>query len=391
MRLVEGRWGWWCVTATGVALVPAELVHDGTLTADGAAALADAGLRETGPTRHYSLTVVTASGCNLGCPYCFQNTAPAAPGRFAPPRIPVYTMDNRTIGALVVFTRKRMATLGVDRLHVLLFGGEPLLHPRGCVEVLTRCAALGHLTAGIVTNGVLLRRPLARQLAAAGLGAVQVTLDGPAEVHDRLRTTRAGRGTYHGIVANVAAAQAATDLRFTLRLNVTPPALAGLTRLLDGLAGALDARRCGLGLAPVLDYDSGFRGHLRPTEGARRAILDAYAHAHDLGFRIARPGDGRCDFCSREPGSHGAVVNADGTLYSCWDSIGRAGFALGSVHTGYTTYSTDRWVRCAGQPAQAPPSPNPASAMRRFTDEIDAGLLDLMRQWRAGTAPARRQ
>lgn len=380
MRLIPGRSGWWYLTATGVALVPEGLVRDGALTAAGSAAVAAAGLRETRRIRRYSLTVVTATGCNLGCPYCFQNTAPAASGRFDPRRIPASTLDSSTVDALVSFTRARMAELDVRRLHVLLFGGEPLLNSAACRDVLVRCADLGDLTAGIVTNGVLLRVPLARQLAAAGLGSVQVTLDGPAAVHDGLRATRAGRGTYRTILANVAAVQAATGLAFTLRVNVTPQALPGLEQLVDDLAETVDARRCGLGLAPVVDYGPGFTGHLPPGTDARQAILDAYAAAHARGFGIARPGDQHCDFCSTEPGRHGAVVNADGVLYSCWDAIGRAGYELGSVHDGYTTYSTDRWVRCAG---------HTGAQWRHFIDGIDAGLLDLMRQWRAGTVPAR--
>ena len=86
-------------------------------------------------------------------------------------------------------------------------------------------------------------------------------------------------------------------------------------------------------------------------------------------------------------------------LYSCWDSIGRAGYELGTVHTGYTTEHTDRWVRCASRPAATARNPtarnptagnpSPASDVDRFTDQMDAGLLDLMRQWRAGTVPAR--
>jgi uncharacterized protein len=380
MRLIAGRWGWWCIAAAGTALVPDGLVHDGALTPAGLAAVESAGLLTPRPVRHYSLTVVTASACNLGCPYCFQNTGPAAAGRFDPPRIPRSRLDPSTVGALVAFARDRMAALSVRRLHLVLFGGEPLLNPAGCLDVLTRCADLGRLTATMVTNGVLLRAPLARRLHAAGLDSVQVTVDGPPEVHDGLRTDRRGGGTYAGIVSNVAAAQETTGLEFTIRVNLTGRAVTRLAGLIEDLSRALDARRCGFGIAPVLDYGWGATDPLPPTRSTVQRILDAYTLAHERGFQVARPGSGHCDFCSVERGRYGAVVNADGALFSCWDTVGRPDFQVGTVHTGYSGYPPDRWVGCG---SLAAPSAGPDA--RRFTGEIDAGLLDLHRLWRLDT------
>ena len=38
--------------------------------------------------------------------------------------------------AILEFARQRMAAAGLEGCTILLFGGEPLLNPRGCVELL---------------------------------------------------------------------------------------------------------------------------------------------------------------------------------------------------------------------------------------------------------------
>lgn len=94
--------------------------------------------------------------------------------------------------------------------------------------------------------------------------------------------------------------------------------------------------------------------------------------ARQLGFRTPLPRDTHCDFCSVEGGRYGAVVNADGALFSCWESAGRRGYAVGTVTGGYDDYPAERWIRCgAGGPA--------GLTLRRFTDAVDGRLLDLVR------------
>lgn len=356
MRLVQGRSGWWCIAPAGTALLPAGWVHNGRLVAGNLG-----GLTVPPPVRSYALTVLVSTACNLGCGYCFQNTGPAAPGRTDPPRIPSAALDPGTAAAIVDFTRERMVRAGLTRLHLLLFGGEPLANPAGCRELLRRCAALGPLDAAMVSNGTLLDPALAGELAALGLRSVQVTMDGPQWIHDGTRVTRNGRATYHRILANVAAAQRATPLRFTLRVNLTPAVLPHLTGLVTELAGRVDARRCRLQIAPVReDATPGL------PPGAAAGVVAAYRLARRLGFRIPRPADASCAFCGERDGRVGAVVNADGTLYSCWESAGRPGFGVGTVRSGYRSYPAGQWVSCR-------PYPDP-----RFADDVDAGLLDLL-------------
>jgi uncharacterized protein len=266
-----------------------------------------------------------------------------------------------------------MTELGVSKMRLLLFGGEPLLNREGCLALLRRCGERISTTGSMISNGTLLSGSLAAQLESAGLRTVQITLDGPRAVHDAVRVTRAGRGTFDAILSNVAAAQERTQLAITLRVNLTARVLPAIGDVLRHAATIADPARTRIALAAVLDPGRGPADPpaLSPATAAEQAVR-AYATARQLGFRTVRPRDRNCDFCSVGSGRHGAVVNADGTLFSCWESAGRPGYSVGTVAGGYDDYPKERWITCGGaQPGQ--------SALGNFTDAVDAGLLDLVR------------
>jgi uncharacterized protein len=379
MRVIEGKSGVWYLGPGATLLLPSRF-HDsaGALTADGRAELARSGIEQPKPARRYNLTVVTSTACNLGCPYCFQNTGAAAPGRFDPPRIPRQVLDGPVIGRIADFTRARLHTTGLNRLFVLLFGGEPLLNRRGCRELLARLGELAPLTASMVSNGVLLTARAARQLEDVGLRSVQITLDGPRDLHDSTRFTRSGRGTFDKVLDNCAAAQQATDLTLSLRLNTTADGLPLLDGLIDGLADRLDPARCTLDIAPVLNYAGMFDSVMDRSGDDVRTLLSAYGTALDRGFVVGMPGGGSCGFCGERDGETGAVINADGTLYSCWETIGKPGYEVGSIDDGYHAYPAERWVSCG----EFAVSETTAAQSQAFDDALTVGLLELIRDRR---------
>jgi radical SAM protein with 4Fe4S-binding SPASM domain len=68
---------------------------------------------------------------------------------------------------------------------VQLHGGEPLLNPR-LADLVACCSSLGMFT-GIATNGLSMTRDKAKALVDSGLGSIKFSLDGPKEMHNRLR------------------------------------------------------------------------------------------------------------------------------------------------------------------------------------------------------------
>ena len=96
--------------------------------------------------------------CNLDCAYCTE-----------------YDNEKGHVPADVVLSRiDKCRELGV--LHTDLIGGEPLLHPE-LVPMFRHITALG-MTSGMTTNGFLLTADKLDRLMEAGLGRLQISVDG---------------------------------------------------------------------------------------------------------------------------------------------------------------------------------------------------------------------
>ncbi|AXI79175.1 radical SAM protein [Peterkaempfera bronchialis] len=375
-RLIRSARGWWFLGGGGCALLrPEQVTPEGVPRPSAERYLRKAGLYTAPPYRVYALTVLTSTDCNLGCDYCFQNTGQDPAGGSRPPRIRHARLTSETIGAVLDFTRRRMADADLDRLSLLLFGGEPLLNPRGARELLARAADLGLAGAAMTSNATLLTPLIAKELNAAGLGSVQVTFDGDREEHDRIRVRRSGGGTFDRITANLARATEATTLRWQLRVNVSHRSRPGMDELVDRLAERLDPTRCSLYFAMVGDVGVGYRNDLLHNGTLAADFTRWYAAALDRGFSVPRPSAHTpCQSCSFRDGRYGAVISADGTLSSCWDTAGRPEWQVGTLDDGYLPdeQAEGRWVSCGDLYRQS----EEAAALTAFQDQVDAALLD---------------
>ncbi|MFJ3921838.1 radical SAM protein [Streptomyces sp. NPDC090022] len=380
-RLLKGERNWWFLGPGGVArLRDRHVTADGGLRPDAEARLHESGLFTAGRISAYSLTVLTSTHCNLGCGYCFQNTAQDEAGGSRPPRIGRSRLTSQTITEILGFTERQMAAVGLEKLRILLFGGEPLLNPRGCLELLERAAGIAPTSAWMISNATLLTPSLARRLADLGLTSVQVTFDGDRADHDRIRIGRAdGGATFDKIVGNIAKASEHTRIQWTLRVNVSQETFHGVDTLIDRLAAALDPARCTLYFARIGDVGVGYANSLLHTGELPDAFARWQRRALDLGFTVSRPGARKtCATCGHTDGRYGAVVSADGTLASCWETAGKPDWEVGTVTDGYRpgAQTRDRWIGCQDLYRYD----EDARTLARFRDSVDTALLDYLHE-----------
>ena len=352
--------------------------HGPTLTEQARAALDDRAFFAVQPRTAYAITVLTATACNLGCSYCFQNTALPAEGSFAPPRMPSATLDQDGVARIAAFVNNQMSKYDLRSCSLLLFGGEPLLNPAGCIAMLRALTQLNLTTAEIITNGVLLTPAMAVELAAAGLRRVQITFDGPQASHDKIRVTRNGHGTYDAILRNIAAAAQQTHLDWHFRVNISHRSIDGLAGLIDELGRIAPGTRTSLHLALIDDIGLGYDNTIGYTDDYMHKIIDLHDQAisHGIHVPLSKPLSA-CPYCSAFAGKRGAVVNADGKLYSCWETAGRDDqWIVGDVSTGFLPDDQigDRWVACDFDIK----SHGTDQQTRRFFDQVDAAALDAM-------------
>jgi len=374
-RLLKGARGWWYVGGHKLLLLSDAAVDSGgRLRSVVEHRLNAMGVNRPAPRPSYALTVLTASACNLGCAYCFQNTAPDPTGGSRPSRIASVWLTRETSRRILRFVSCRMAESGMDKLDVHLFGGEPLLNPAGCRDLLELAADHGLASARMTTNGTLLRPKLARQLAELGLSNVQITFDGNQAEHDRTRVRRSGAGTFDAILSNIAAANEVTSLRWSLRVNISQQNRDGVPELVEEIARRVDPATCRIYFSLIHDTGVGFSGTAAPGQDLVDAMVGWIIRAAELGFTVDRPKSTRaCLSCGFRDGRLGAVVNADGTLYSCWESAGKPGWELGTVDAGYLPADQvdGRWVACGYGARDVDPAD-----VTRFADAVDARILD---------------
>ena len=168
------------------------------------------------------LIVVPTFGCNLSCTYCYQEPfVGGASGLIAP----------ETIASLFSYI-DRFDGQEQPRPYLTLFGGEPLMdspahHDR--VGRLTAGAGERGIGVAVVTNGFDVEAFLPL-LSKTGVREVQVTLDGPPEIHDRRRVLHNGLGTFARVAAGIDALLAA-NIPVNLRVVVDRENLPGLPAL----------------------------------------------------------------------------------------------------------------------------------------------------------------
>lgn len=377
-RILRGQHNWWFLGPGGIArMTDRHLTADGTPTPEAERHLRACGLYEGKSPRFYSLTVLTSTDCNLGCGYCFQNTGQDFSGKNRPPRISHTRLTSATITTILEFAQRQMSAAGLEKLHILLFGGEPLLNPRGCLELLARAADYGLESARMISNATLLTPELARRLTGLGLSTVQVTFDGDRDRHDLIRVRRSGGGTFDSIITNMVRASQASPLRWHLRINVSDRNHVTVDGLLDQLAGQLEPSRCSIHFAWVGDAGIGYANELKRTARLAEDFLRWRVRAREMGFLVPRPrAHIPCLTCSFDDGRYGATVNADGTLASCWETAGKPGWEVGTVASGYLPAEQikDRWISCLDNRSYA----DDDATQNSFEDAVDAAYLDYL-------------
>lgn len=281
-------------------------------------------------TRVMNLTIAPTLGCNLACPYCFESAA------LHPGTAPVMSAD--TCCALCRFVERNARFL--RNLHVTWFGGEPLLVPDTIEELsreLIRVATAHDIryTANIVTNGVLLdaRADMVQRLRDWRVENVQVTLDGPAEVHNRRRALRGtGKGTFDRILDNVGVLEDA-GIATTLRINVDKENEATIESLLLVLVER-GLKTPSLYAAPINADTPGctsMSGHCLTNRRflARKRALRAKAMSLGLNAMSERPDN--LVMCCGAGMAKTFVIDPDGDLYKCWQEIGVKSTRIGTL------------------------------------------------------------
>jgi AdoMet-dependent heme synthase len=263
------------------------------------------------PSSPLHVVFILDTRCNLSCTHC--SSAASRTGHVG--------YDTKAAKGVI----DQLADAGV--LDIALSGGEPLL--RRDLEALVEHAAARGLRVGTSTNGFPLTRRRASTLRNAGLNRLQVSIDGPRDVHDAIR----GRGSYERAIAAVSFSVDAglrTHVCFTaMRSNVDH-----LQEVIDTIVACGAA---GFNLSQFVPTGRGAREQDLTPPQARRALEtwlaakqmhpSMYFAAHATGLVDLAPGQANCSG-GCQAGMSIACVTASGDVTPCV----MFPLSLGSLH-----------------------------------------------------------
>jgi uncharacterized protein len=150
-----------------------------------------------------TLVLNLTNQCNLSCQYCYEY----GEDKVATPDGKPKFMDLETARSSVDFLLKQSA--GRRALHITFFGGETLMNFPLLKQVVGYAneQAKAHslsIDFSLTTNATLLTPAIIAFLSENRIG-VTVSMDGPKEMHDKLRVFAGGRGSYDIIEPRVRA------------------------------------------------------------------------------------------------------------------------------------------------------------------------------------------
>lgn len=301
--------------------------------------------------------------CNLRCRHCYQGA----------PEVRELTLAE--IAEVVSEVSDMVAAW--EEAHALEFaksysitGGEPFLR-RDLFEVLALVVGTG-FEVHVLSNGTLIGGEQARRLAELGVAGVQVSVEGPERVHDRIR----GDGSFSSALRGT---RALVEAGVPVSWNVTLSGLnAAHTRELVSLAADLGARRIAFARLVPCGRGAGLSGELLPP-GEIEAIYRDLFSLSVAGLQI-ESGDplasqlragaggpaGRIAAGGCAAGVSGLTILADGAVSPCR----RLNLSIGNVRAdslrelwatspvlealrdkdryGRRCGSCDRWATCRG-------------------------------------------
>jgi len=286
------------------------------------------------PGTPFSAIVVLNLDCNLACPYCYEDSYRGQ-----------HYMSAATAALLVATIRRERIDRG-QPVRLTFYGGEPLLSLDLIRAIATPLQAAAReqgvpFSFALVTNGTLLNRACAEELIALGLSGAKITIDGPAELHNRSRPYVSGNGSYDAIVRNVREIFDRVPLQ--LGGNFTRDNYRDFPLMLDDLlARGVEPAHVGTVLfAPVVpkagergltDFNTGCSCTYEPW------LMEAGVWLREetlkRGFPAPKP---KISVCMVEL-EHELVINYDGSFFKCPAFMAYPELRIGSLTEGVADY-----------------------------------------------------
>ncbi len=286
----------------------------------------------SGSHPHIGLTLLMTYSCNLRCPYCYEGERKNLGGILTPEKI-------ETILKFVL-SHKTEKTPEFS-VHVSFYGGEPLLNWHGCKYTLQRLDALnneGNITkyfASFTTNGTLINREVIEYINNYNITSMQITLDGPKDIHDKKRISASGGGTFDKIIENMLLLKENVKKKtfyLNLRINIDKTNYQRIPELLDYLKDiGLSGINISFGIVRGnIPFSCNFHNTLFVGSDLSKVLPMLWEAATERGFKVQTRPNIRHIYCMYEK-LHSYLIDPNLNVYPCWEMAGIEKYRIGKI------------------------------------------------------------
>jgi uncharacterized protein len=185
---------------------------------------------------------------------------------------------------------------------------------------------------GVISNGYLLDQKMTDRLAEMKVGQVQITIDGPARIHNQKRPLKNGKNSYETIISNIQ--YASTRVPVVVRINIDK---SFTEDIIVEMLGELDA-------AGLKNKVAVYFGQIEPATTACANISEscyetkAYSESEisyyrlllENGFFVQKLPEPIITFCFAQL-TNSFLIDSDGDMYRCFNYAGDKTRSMGNI------------------------------------------------------------
>ncbi len=282
-----------------------------------------------------TFTIAPTLRCNFACTYCYEQPVGNQNKRDGQHAF----MPENVQQALLKFIERAAKT--VNSFCIIWYGGEPLLAKEIIFDISKKIIDITEENkivyfAGMVTNGYLLTvdPDIVQKLKDSRIKTLQITLDGPPELHNSRRMLKGDRGPTFDRILKAIKLLKANEVEVSLRINVDRFNMDGALKLLDILEDN------------SLKDISIHLGHVRADTAGCKSIESSCTTMEEFtllnqifletlrqrGFKTGQtPYYPRISYACGANRLNALVVDPDGDMYRCWAEIGDKAARIGNI------------------------------------------------------------
>ncbi len=277
-------------------------------------------------SRVIGVQILPTTRCNFECIYCYQGARLRK------------DMSRDSQDEVLKFVEQRILP-STQSINCSLFGGESLLNMeavRYLSEGFVRLAQKNSIkySALVITNGYLLTPKTVDVLLPLQARKYQITIDGPAHIHDQRRKLRNQKGTFNRIISNLEYLLTQPKVAVGIRVNIDKTNAGNIEELLGYLEKNGILGKVSLSFGVVSSFNQVCKGveeNVLTLEEANKAIKSGKVDEilkRSLNDCVRMlPQIVGCVATAR----NSFIIGPEGELYKCSKTIGEAEELCGHI------------------------------------------------------------